>query len=61
MKRYFIEVERECDDPAKFHVESDHVPTNEEIEFMFKDQGYEDDWEYIGRIKVEEVFANKED
>ena len=56
-QKYFIEVNRECDDSAKFHIESDHPPTNKEIEKIFRDQGYEDNWDYIGRITVKEVFS----
>ena len=57
--KYFIEVQRECDEPAQFHVESDTEPTEAEVKKLFKENGYEDDWDYIGRIIIQEVFKNQ--
>lgn len=58
MKKYFIEVQRELDRPAQFHIEAEKEPTNEEIKKMFEDAGYSDNWDYIGRVIIKEVFTN---
>ena len=58
MKKYYIEVQRESEEPAVFHIEREDKPTYEDVEILFKEEGYEDDWGYIGRVIIEEVFNN---
>jgi len=58
MKKYFIEVQRELDEPAQFHVDREIKPTYAEVETLFREAGYEDDWNYVGRVVIEEVFTN---
>lgn len=57
MKNWIISVGRELEEPALFYVNQEHRPNETQIRQMFVDAGYEDDWGYIGKIRVIEGGA----
>lgn len=54
-KIWFVQVQREIEAPAVFHMHQAEQPTDDEIRSEFERQGYSDDWNYIGRLECYEV------
>lgn len=55
-KLWFVKVVREIDEPFEKHVRQDTEPTTEQVKEWFTDV-CSDNWDYVGRVTVEEVQA----
>ena len=55
-KLWFVKVVREIDEPFEKHVRQDTEPTTEQVKEWFTDV-CNDNWDYVGRVTVEEVQA----